>query len=318
VKSRSRKLKRKIRACAGVTGAGGLVAASSLGLVSKAYGTAVRTQHNDTIPHGTSLSYDIDDNGIPDITFNILSFDGVKMEAETTCLISSCVFHSCLWCGDVIKTPSTPLVEVHAQGESIPPSVGTCAPMDQCEEPTVQDGVIHSPVLGGGFLNPTSPRYAGFSFVGSDPVTHLLQIQTGWAELEITEVYPGIYDLEVIAIGYETDRNTTIQAGYPLTPTAVENEIPPAVVELFGIAPNPFGARTRIGFDLPEAGAATIRIFDASGRLVREFAHAGARGTNSVYWDGLDGDGVRVSSGVYFCRLEALGTARTGKMVILR
>jgi flagellar hook assembly protein FlgD len=41
-------------------------------------------------------------------------------------------------------------------------------------------------------------------------------------------------------------------------------------------------------------------------------------GSYTVQWDGLDQKGQRVSSGVYFYRLEAGTYSKTRKMVILK
>jgi hypothetical protein len=84
--------------------------------------------------------------------------------------------------------------------------------------------------------------------------------------------------------------------------------------------PNPFRAATTIAFDLP-AGArgAQVSVYDARGRLVRSLDAAGARsGANRVVWDGRDGRDRRVTSGVYFFRLDAAGDTVTRKVVVLR
>ena len=69
-------------------------------------------------------------------------------------------------------------------------------------------------------------------------------------------------------------------------------------------APNPFNPATEIFFELPRRGRAEVRIFDVSGRLVRDL---GGRvlesGSASLRWNGTDRDGRGVVSGVYFYRL---------------
>lgn len=49
----------------------------------------------------------------------------------------------------------------------------------------------------------------------------------------------------------------------------------PPGIELFQNRPNPFGAATEIGFYLPEATTATLRVFDATGR--ERYAHTAPR-----------------------------------------
>src|SRR5258705_13983945 len=82
---------------------------------------------------------------------------------------------------------------------------------------------------------------------------------------------------------------------------------PAAGVVLYPNRPNPVRSSTRIPFaigaDSP-AGTArvTLRIFDASGRLVRTLLEAEAEKTPTVrlpIWDGRDEKGHRVGPGIY-------------------
>lgn len=83
--------------------------------------------------------------------------------------------------------------------------------------------------------------------------------------------------------------------------------------------PNPSRAETRFRFYVPPAGDATLAIFDAGGRLVREFALGPlAGGVHETAWDGASRDGRPVASGVYFARLSAGGRAHTSRVAILR
>ena len=83
--------------------------------------------------------------------------------------------------------------------------------------------------------------------------------------------------------------------------------------------PNPFNPATTIRFTLGEAVRVRLRIYDVSGRFVRELAD-GRRGAgqHSETWDGTDQAGRGVSSGVYFYRLEAGSFIETKKMVLAR
>ena len=81
--------------------------------------------------------------------------------------------------------------------------------------------------------------------------------------------------------------------------------------------PNPFNPSTRVAFSLDRSGPASLRIFDARGRLVRTLVDEDlAAGAHAVTWHGDDGDGRPVASGVYFYRLEA-GDQRAEKRMIL-
>jgi hypothetical protein len=82
--------------------------------------------------------------------------------------------------------------------------------------------------------------------------------------------------------------------------------------------PNPFNPRTTILFSLPEPSDWTLKVFNITGKLVREFAGSSAAGTEAVTWEGLDQKGRPVASGVYFYRLEAGQFSDTKKMVLLK
>jgi hypothetical protein len=83
--------------------------------------------------------------------------------------------------------------------------------------------------------------------------------------------------------------------------------------------PNPFRTRTAITYALPDQQAVTLAIYDVRGALVRELVSgAVSAGSHRVTWDGRDGRGRPVGSGVYFCRLDAGEFTQTRRMVLLR
>lgn len=83
--------------------------------------------------------------------------------------------------------------------------------------------------------------------------------------------------------------------------------------------PNPFYTQTCIEFWLPEAGKTKVSIWDDQGRLVRILLdrHCMA-GSNSLFWEGEDGEGNRVSPGLYLYRIETeSGAILSGRMICL-
>lgn len=83
--------------------------------------------------------------------------------------------------------------------------------------------------------------------------------------------------------------------------------------------PNPFNPETVIPFDLPKRSEVLIRIFDATGRLVRtliqETRDAGA---HRVVWDGTDNRSRQVASGVYLLHMQAGDFRRQRKVILIR
>jgi hypothetical protein len=83
--------------------------------------------------------------------------------------------------------------------------------------------------------------------------------------------------------------------------------------------PNPFNPSTTIAFGLVKASPVNLGIYDASGRLVRILADRSfPAGQHALTWNGVDGRGHAVASGVYFYRLVAGDFRETKKMILLR
>ena len=93
----------------------------------------------------------------------------------------------------------------------------------------------------------------------------------------------------------------------------------PGVFRLGQNYPNPFNAGTMVPFELEQAALTRLAIFDLAGRrvttLVNEMRPAGRQ---AVRWEGVDSQGVRQPSGLYWFRLEAGGRVETRKLLLLR
>jgi hypothetical protein len=105
------------------------------------------------------------------------------------------------------------------------------------------------------------------------------------------------------------------------TDVGEDNELDvPAQTALHQNVPNPFNPMTQISFDLAQNGRVALRIYDVAGRLVRTLIDKdmSAGRNQNVVWNGLDDQNRRVSSGVYFYRLDAAGVSLTKKMVVMK
>ena len=103
--------------------------------------------------------------------------------------------------------------------------------------------------------------------------------------------------------------------------TAVEETAAvPAQFDLAQNAPNPFNARTTIGFSLPGSATCHLSIFDLRGRRVRDLLAQASLppGRHQVAWNGTDAAGGEVASGVYFYRLRAGAESRTRRLVLVK
>ncbi len=83
--------------------------------------------------------------------------------------------------------------------------------------------------------------------------------------------------------------------------------------------PNPFNPQTTIPFDIPAPARVRLLVMDAAGRMVRKLVDENVpAGAHNAVWDGRDGGGRSVSSGVYFYVLDVGGERLTRKMVLLK
>jgi len=69
--------------------------------------------------------------------------------------------------------------------------------------------------------------------------------------------------------------------------------------------PNPFRRATSITFAVPREAEAVVRVYDGSGRLVKELARGRLPAGEQVQvWDGTDSDARPVPPGTYFCKVD--------------
>jgi probable HAF family extracellular repeat protein len=105
-----------------------------------------------------------------------------------------------------------------------------------------------------------------------------------------------------------------------LTPLPVL-EVPrdASVLDFSGAAPNPAPGSTMLRFSLPRSASVRLRLFDLRGRVVRTLADRefGA-GPTALRWDGRDDEGVGLSPGIYWARLEVGGRVMTRALTLLR
>ncbi|UCH83176.1 MAG: T9SS type A sorting domain-containing protein [Candidatus Latescibacterota bacterium] len=76
---------------------------------------------------------------------------------------------------------------------------------------------------------------------------------------------------------------------------------------------------TSIGFTLEKQDHVSLRIYDISGRMIRTVVDGPmGPGSNTKEWDGRNGNGEPVASGIYFYRLTAGKQTLTRKAVLLK
>jgi minor extracellular serine protease Vpr len=93
----------------------------------------------------------------------------------------------------------------------------------------------------------------------------------------------------------------------------------PLIYHLNQNYPNPFNMSTNIEYSIPMKGMVKLQIFDILGRsvatLVDDVQDAGAYHTT---WTGKTKNGIAMSSGIYFYRLESSSFSKTERMLLLK
>ena len=95
----------------------------------------------------------------------------------------------------------------------------------------------------------------------------------------------------------------------------------PKAFSLSQNTPNPFNPSTTITYSVPEGKSVNVslEVFDLRGQKVNTLVdEARESGTYAVFWNGIDSQGRKVASGIYFYRLRAGSFVQTRKMVLLK
>lgn len=83
--------------------------------------------------------------------------------------------------------------------------------------------------------------------------------------------------------------------------------------------PNPFNPTTTISFALPVAEKVRIDVYNIQGQKVKTLIDGErSAGVHQVIWDGRDKNGILVSSGVYFYKIQAASFKEVKRMVFLK
>ena len=165
----------------------------------------------------------------------------------------------------------------------------------------------------------TGPDEAGYRLT-------VVDIETGRAAqigdvLEISAQSPNPF-IGVKPLRYTVTTEDVKQSLIQL-PELVAYEIP-AETELLHNYPNPFNPETWIPYRLAEDAFVTLTIYDQTGQVVRtidvghQIASVYESRSKAIYWDGRNGLGEQVASGVYFYHLSAGDYSATRKMLILK
>jgi subtilisin family serine protease len=142
-------------------------------------------------------------------------------------------------------------------------------------------------------------------------------------DYDATGLALGVYEAIIHLITNDPDESV-IDVPVTLTVTTGTDVVTsgdlPKEFELAIPEPNPFSRTTSIRYAVPVEGRhVTISLFDVSGRLIRTLVNGPqAAGRFTATWNGLDEQGLRVTSGVYFSKMVAGGFQQVQKVTLLK
>ena len=122
----------------------------------------------------------------------------------------------------------------------------------------------------------------------------------------------GFPDQEFV-VSVPTSGYATLDVDFGVSDVATGTE---AVGLRLDVTPNPAQESAGLRYALPKGtSSADLSIFDLSGRLVTQQTVSGAQGL--TLWDGRDGSGRRMPTGIYLARITAGADARVRRIVLL-
>ncbi len=139
----------------------------------------------------------------------------------------------------------------------------------------------------------------------------------------IEELDPAVIQAWITQAQVENDGSIAFQQGIAKLQMLLVSLIPEETV-LLANYPNPFNPETWIPYQLVSPSEIIITIYDARGIVVRQLELGPQREgyytsrNRAAYWDGRNGVGERVASGIYFYQLQADNVSLLRKMVILK
>ncbi len=108
---------------------------------------------------------------------------------------------------------------------------------------------------------------------------------------------------------------------YVITDVGDDFPVPPLATRstVFQNHPNPFNPSTKIEYFLNFAGHARLEVFNVSGdHIVTLVESVMPAGRHSATWNGLDGNGHAVGSGIYLYRFTAENVIELNRMLLIK
>ena len=187
----------------------------------------------------------------------------------------------------------------------------------------VTDANFHTVLIA---FDPSTGTKTGTLYAPGDYVLNDIELSPD-GELFLADRTPTLPGIRVYDVDTDMEITTNpIDVGLPpfdiafsvTVQTGIKESVP-TVAALGKNYPNPFNPSTRIPFSLEKPLYVEIAIFDVLGRHIKTLVdEPQTAGLHETIWDGRNQNGVFVSSGVYFVRMDAADVRFTQKTILLK
>lgn len=135
-----------------------------------------------------------------------------------------------------------------------------------------------------------------------------------------SEVIPGYNYLYAVSATDQSGNESTLSdiTGLTITGLAQENRIPKKYY-LDQNYPNPFNPTTTIKYGLPKNGTVKIVVYDALGHIVKVLLDSyQSAGNHQVIWNGKNEQNKKISTGIYYYKINAANFTQFRKMLLIK
>jgi len=171
----------------------------------------------------------------------------------------------------------------------------------------------------------TSYYNAGFKvFDATDPVNPQLVYQydtePNLAEVGFNTGAWGVYPLAPSGNIYVSDHNFGLFVfNSPDIASSVSETALPQKFTVHDNYPNPFNPATNISYNLLETSHVKVSIYNVLGQEIKALLDESQKsGSHSLQWDGTNKRGLKVTSGVYYYRIEAGKDSAVKSMLLVK
>jgi len=178
---------------------------------------------------------------------------------------------------------------------------------------------IYVIIIGNGFRDT-------LDFIGTGGALSGRGIQSEWFEEKYSLADYPAGDTIQVRLSFVSDGDGDVGEGFYIDNFNVENitmieehtDTEPTPLLLMAV-PNPFTRKIDIRFGNTQNNPITaLRIYDVSGRLIKQFTVESLKDVQAVTWNGTDNTGKKMPAGIYFIQVMTENTTITRKAIMLR